>query len=75
MAEVASSTGSITLPVKIDDVPESVVYLTNTFRDKGAMGLFGYTLEAVTKAPVLESSGVRIRKAVEVMDLLKVTAN
>jgi predicted molibdopterin-dependent oxidoreductase YjgC len=75
MAEVASSKGSITLPVKIDDVPESVVYLTNTFREKGAMGLFGYTLEPVTKAPVLESSGVRMRKAVEVMDLLKVTAN
>jgi NADH-quinone oxidoreductase chain G len=61
-ATVLSSRGNITLPVRIDEVPESVLYMTNNFRDKGVMALMEYYLEPVTKAPVLESKDVLIRK-------------
>lgn len=63
LATVLSSRGNITLKVKIDDVPESVLYMTNNFRDKGVMALMEYSLEPLTKAPVLESNDVLIRKA------------
>jgi|Deesub1362A_J573_1020465.scaffolds.fasta_scaffold00004_48 NADH-quinone oxidoreductase chain G len=64
MVEVSSSKGKIALPVKIDsNLLESMILLTNNFRDKGAMELLGYKIEPVTKAPVLESAEVTIQKA------------
>jgi formate dehydrogenase major subunit/formate dehydrogenase alpha subunit len=61
-ATVLSSKGNITLKVKIDEVPESVLYMTNNFRDKGVMALMEYHLEPMTKAPVPEGNDVLIRK-------------
>jgi NADH-quinone oxidoreductase chain G len=74
MAEISSSKGSLTLRVKIDEVPESILCITNNFRGKGAMGLFGYSIEPLTKVPVLESPHIRIQKSVDVTNEIEVSS-
>ncbi|GAB4390042.1 MAG: formate dehydrogenase subunit alpha [Thermodesulfovibrionales bacterium] len=61
--EITTDKGALTLSVTIDETaPESVLYLTNNFRDKGAYALVGYSLDPVTKAPVPDGGGVSMKK-------------
>lgn len=60
---LSTGKGSVSLKAKIDaDAPGGALLVTNNFRGKGAMGLFGYKTESLTKAPLLEAVDIRVQK-------------
>ncbi len=62
-AEISTHTGSLVLKIKLDtDVPENVIFLTNSFRDNGIFKLLGYNKEPLTGAPVLQYPEATIKK-------------
>ncbi|MDO9288142.1 MAG: NADH-quinone oxidoreductase subunit NuoG [Thermodesulfovibrionales bacterium] len=65
MVKVSTSTGSLELPVNIDNKLDNLsVMLTNNFENKGAFSLMEYTIDPVTKAPVIDANEVKLEKSV-----------
>ena len=61
--KVSTGKGSLSLNVSIDeDIEAGVVSVTNNFRSSGGMGLFGYSLDPITKAPLIIATDVRVEK-------------
>lgn len=61
---IKSMTGEILLRLKIEKgTPDSIVLLTNNFRDKGALGLVPFRIDGVTKAPCFNGIEVTIERA------------
>jgi predicted molibdopterin-dependent oxidoreductase YjgC len=62
-ARISTKAGALELPVSIDKtVDPMTVMLTNNFEGKGAFSLVEYTVDPVTKAPVIEGIEVGIEK-------------
>jgi NADH-quinone oxidoreductase chain G len=62
-ALVSTATGSIEVPVSIDDsIKDNKVLLSNNFEGKGLFALLTYKLDPVTRAPGIEGCEVTIRK-------------
>lgn len=60
---LATAQGSVTVPIEIDpSLADHRVLLSNHFEGAGVLGLLDYTLDPVTKAPMLEASAVTIEK-------------
>lgn len=60
---ISAESGSIGARVTIDArVNGNVVLMSNNFREKGALGIMGYKLDPVTKAPGTEGCAVTLRK-------------
>ncbi|MFI5295077.1 MAG: NADH-quinone oxidoreductase subunit NuoG [Thermodesulfovibrionales bacterium] len=60
---ISATPGSLDLPVVVDkSVDDSVVMLTNNFEGKGAFSLMEYSIDPVTKAPVIDGNVVRVEK-------------
>lgn len=60
---ISAESGSIGARVTIDArVNGNVVLMSNNFREKGALGIMGYKLDPVTKAPGIEGCAVTLRK-------------
>jgi NADH-quinone oxidoreductase chain G len=60
---LATAQGSVTVPIEIDaSLADHGVLLSNHFEGAGVLGLLDYTLDPVTKAPMLEASAVTIEK-------------
>jgi NADH-quinone oxidoreductase chain G len=56
--------GSIGARVSIDaSLNCNAVFMSNNFRGKGALGIMGYKLDPVTKAPGIEGCAVTLKKA------------
>ncbi len=65
MVKVSTRTGSLELPVNIDNELDNLsVMLTNNFEDKGAFSLMEYTIDPVTKAPVIDTNEAKLEKSV-----------
>lgn len=63
MVRISTKVSSLELPVAVDKaLDNSSVMLTNNFEGKGAFGLIEYTLDPVTKAPVIDGNEVKIEK-------------
>jgi len=63
IARISTKTGAMELPVSIDKAADSsTVMLTNNFEGTGAFSLIEYTVDPVTKAPVIEGIEVGIEK-------------
>ncbi len=61
--KISTVPGSLDLPVAVDkDVDDSVVMLTNNFEGKGAFSLIEYSIDPVTKAPVIDGNVVTVEK-------------
>ena len=65
MVRVSTRAGYLELPVSIDNKLDNLsVMLTNNFEDKGAFSLMEYTVDPVTKAPVIDANEVKLEKSV-----------
>jgi NADH-quinone oxidoreductase chain G len=65
---LTTAQGSVTVPIEIDpSAADHSVLLSNHFEGAGVLGLLDYTLDPVTKAPMLEASELKIEK-VEVVE-------
>jgi predicted molibdopterin-dependent oxidoreductase YjgC len=63
IARISTKAGAMELPVSIDKAADSsTVMLTNNFEGAGAFSLIEYTVDPVTKAPVIEGIEVGIEK-------------
>jgi len=63
VARISTRIGSLDLPVAVDQaVDDSVVMLTNNFEGKGAFSLMEYSIDPVTKAPVVDGNVVTVEK-------------
>jgi predicted molibdopterin-dependent oxidoreductase YjgC len=61
--KISTKLGSLDLPVAVDkSVDDSVVMLTNNFEGKGAFSLMEYSIDPVTKAPVIDWNAVTVEK-------------
>lgn len=64
IATIKTEKGSINLPVKIEKgIPDSIVLLTNNFREKGAMNLIPYKIDPITNVPIIGGCEVKIVKS------------
>jgi predicted molibdopterin-dependent oxidoreductase YjgC len=60
---ISATPGSLDLPVAVDkSVDDSVVMLTNNFEGKGAFSLMEYSIDPVTKAPVIDGNVATVEK-------------
>ena len=60
---ISTGRGSISARISIDAcLNGKVVLMSNNFKDKGALGIMGYHLDPVTKAPGIEGCAVTLRK-------------
>jgi NADH-quinone oxidoreductase chain G len=60
---ISTDKGSISARISIDAcVNGNVVLMSNNFKEKGALGIMGYQLDPVTKAPGIEGCAVILRK-------------
>jgi len=60
---ISTDRGSISIRVSIDAcVNGNVVLMSNNFKDKGVLGIMGYHLDPVTKAPGIEGCAVTLKK-------------
>jgi predicted molibdopterin-dependent oxidoreductase YjgC len=60
---LSTSQGSVTVPIEIDpSIGDHGVLLSNHFEGQGALELFDYALDPVTKAPGLEGCEVSVEK-------------
>ena len=60
---LTTAQGSVTVPIEIDpSAADHSVLLSNHFEGAGVLGLLDYTLDPVTKAPMLEASELTIEK-------------
>jgi predicted molibdopterin-dependent oxidoreductase YjgC len=63
VVKISTQIGSLDLPLTVDkSVDEAVVMLTNNFEGKGAFSLMEYTIDPVTKAPVVDGNIVTLEK-------------
>ncbi|PKL52227.1 MAG: NADH dehydrogenase (quinone) subunit G [Nitrospira bacterium HGW-Nitrospira-1] len=63
IVRITTKAGAIELPVSIDKAADSsTVMLTNNFEGQGAYSLMEYTIDPVTKTPVLEGVEAKIVK-------------
>lgn len=59
-ARVSTDKGELILEVKIDAELGSTVLVTNNFKENGALGLMGYSVDPITKTPDVSGCEVRI---------------
>jgi predicted molibdopterin-dependent oxidoreductase YjgC len=60
---ISAERGSIGVRVSVDaSLNGNVVLMSNNFKDKGALGIMGYHLDPVTKAPGIEGCAVTLKK-------------
>jgi formate dehydrogenase major subunit/formate dehydrogenase alpha subunit len=61
---VLTEKGSLDVTVSLDDyIKDNRVFLSNNFENKGVLGLLGYSIDSITKAPGIEGCQVKISKA------------
>lgn len=61
---ISADRGGINIRVSIDScVNGNAVFMSNNFKEKGALGIMGYHLDPVTKAPGIEGCAVTLKKA------------
>lgn len=64
IVKISTAPGALELPLAVDKaVDNSVVMLTNNFEGKGAFSLMQYSVDPVTKAPVIDGNVVTVEKA------------
>lgn len=60
---ISSGIGSLDLPLAVEKaVEDSVLMLTNNFEGRGAFSLMEYSIDPVTKAPVIDGNVVTVEK-------------
>ncbi len=63
VVKISSGIGSLDLPIAVDKaVEDSVLMLTNNLEGKGAFSLMEYSIDSVTKAPVIDGNAVTVEK-------------
>ncbi len=61
--KISAGIGTLDLPLAVDKaVDDSVLMLTNNFEGKGAFSLMEYSIDPVTKAPVVDGNVVTVEK-------------
>lgn len=63
IVRISGSRGSLELPVTVDkSLDSSTVMLSNNFEGKGAFSLIEYSIDSVTKAPIIDMNQITIEK-------------
>lgn len=60
---ISTDRGSLSARIAIDaSINGNVLLMSNNFKEKGVLGIMGYNLDPVTKAPGIEGCAVTLRK-------------